>query len=40
VGATHLKLRSSNLAGESPYNLVTPVMFLIDRLKIEIVDVR
>ena len=40
VGATHLKLRSSNLAGESPYNLVTPVMYLIDRLKIEIVEVR
>ncbi len=36
VGATHLQLRSSSLAGESAYSLVTPVIGLIDRLQIEV----
>ena len=40
VGATHLTLRTSSLAGESPYSLVTPMIYLIDQLKIEIVEVR
>jgi transglutaminase-like putative cysteine protease len=40
IGATHLKLRTSSLAGESPYSLVTPVVHLIDKLKIEVVEVR
>ncbi len=40
VGATHLKLRSSNLAGESPYSLITPVIYLVDKLKIQVEAIR
>lgn len=40
VGATHLKLRSSSLAGESAYSLVMPVICLMDRLQIEVVEIR
>jgi transglutaminase-like putative cysteine protease len=39
VGACHLKLRDSSLARQSPYSLVSPVIYLIDRLKIEVVSV-
>jgi len=38
IGAAHLKLRESNLAEESAYELVAPVLFLTDRLEIELVD--
>ena len=38
IGAAHLKIRESNLAEESAYELVAPVLFLTDRLEIEIVD--
>ncbi len=40
VSATHLKLRSSNLARESPYNLVSPVLYLMGKLKIEVEAIR
>ncbi len=38
IGAAHLKIRESNLADESAYGLVAPVLFLTDRLEIELVD--
>ena len=38
IGAAHLKIRESNLAEESAYGLVAPVLFLTDRLEIELVD--
>jgi hypothetical protein len=40
VGATHLKLRSSNLARESPYNLVSPVLYLMGKLQIHVDAIR
>ena len=40
VGATHLKLRSSNLSRESPYGLVSPVLYLMGKLKIQVEAIR
>ena len=37
INATYLKFRDSNLARETAYNFVTPVMYLIDRLHIEVI---
>ena len=39
VGAAHLKLRDSNLAGESAYSMVSPVIYLIGKIDLELVDV-
>ena len=38
IGAGHLKLLDSSLADESPYSLVSPVVFLIDRMQVELID--
>ena len=38
VGGCYLKLRDSSLAHQSPYALVSPVIYLIDKLKIEPMD--
>ena len=39
IGGCHLKLRDSSLAHQSPYALVSPVIYLIGKLEIEPVDV-
>ena len=38
VGAAHLKIAASNLEGASAYNLMLPVMKLIGRMRIEVLD--
>jgi transglutaminase-like putative cysteine protease len=38
VGGCHIKLRDSNLAHQTPYSMVAPVMQLIERIKIEVVS--
>ena len=40
VGAAHLKFRDSSLATESAYSMISPVIFLIGKLQIELVDVQ
>jgi hypothetical protein len=40
IGAAHLKLHDSSLAGESAYSMVAPVIYLIGKLKIELIDSR
>ena len=35
IGATYIKLRHSSLARQSPYSIVSPVVYLMDRLQIE-----
>ncbi len=37
IGGCHLKLRDSNLAHESAYGLVAPVIYLMDRIQIDVV---
>ena len=38
ISATYLKLRHSSLANQSPFNVVAPVVYLIDQLEIERVN--
>ncbi|MCA9217054.1 MAG: transglutaminase domain-containing protein, partial [Planctomycetales bacterium] len=40
VGADHIKFHHSSLAGQSPYNIVTPIMNAIGRLQIKISGVK
>jgi transglutaminase-like putative cysteine protease len=37
VGGCHIKLRHSNLADQTPFSLISPVMQLIERMKIDVV---
>ena len=37
IGGCHLKLRDSSLAHESAYGMVSPVIHLIGRIKIDVV---
>ena len=39
IGACHLKLRDSSLARQTPYSMVSPVMYLIGKLKIEPISI-
>ena len=40
IGAAHLKLHDSSLAGETPYGMVAPVIYLIGKLEIELIESR
>ncbi len=37
VGGCHLKFRDSNLAHQTPYSMISPVIYLIGKLQIEVV---